>query len=48
MKNIISFGSWCGMKQSIAAYASINEASNPFDYVRSSIEGITDCVENNF
>jgi len=48
MKNIISFGSWCGMKQNIVAYASIEEPSNPFDYVRSSIEGIIDCIENNF
>lgn len=44
--NFISIGGWCGTK--IAFKDLIDEPSLPFDSVRSSIEGIIDCFENNF
>lgn len=44
--NYISIGGWCGTKMSLKSL--VNEATLPFDYVRSSIEGIIDCIENDF
>jgi hypothetical protein len=46
--NFISIGSWCGPKIALKALGLFNEPSLPFDSVRSSIEGVIDCIENNF
>ena len=46
--NFISIGGWCGTKIALIDLGLFNEASLPFDSVRTSIEGIIDCIENNF
>ena len=46
--NFISLGGWCGTKVAISELGFSNEPSLPFDSVRTSIEGIIDCIENNF
>ena len=46
--NFISIGGWCGTKMVLKDLGLFNEPSLPFDSVRSSIEGIIDCIENNF
>ena len=46
--NFISIGGWCGTKIALKELGLFNEASLPFDSVRTSIEGIIDCIENNF
>jgi len=46
--NFISIGGWCGTKISLKDLGLFNEKSLPFDDVRSSIQGIIDCIENNF
>ena len=46
--NFISIGGWCGTKIALKDLGLFNEASLPFDSVRTSIEGIIDCIENNF
>lgn len=43
----ISLGGWCGNKIGLKQIG-YEEATLPFDYVRSSIEGIIDCIENDF
>jgi hypothetical protein len=43
----ISLGGWCGTKLALAAN-NYSSASNPFDYVRSSILGVIDCFETDF
>jgi hypothetical protein len=44
----ISLGGWCGTKVAMSQAYLSNEATLPFDYVRSSFEGVIDCIENNF
>lgn len=44
----ISLGGWCGTKVALSQANLSNEATLPFDYVRSSFEGIIDCIENDF
>ena len=46
--NFISIGGWCGTKIALTDLGLFNEPSLPFDSVRTSIEGIIDCIENNF
>jgi hypothetical protein len=46
--NFISIGGWCGTKIALKDLGLFNEPSLPFDSVRTSIEGIIDCIENNF
>jgi len=46
--NFISIGGWCGTKIALRDLDLFNEPSLPFDSVRTSIEGIIDCIENNF
>lgn len=46
--NFICIGGWCGTKIALKDLGLFNEESLPFDSVRSSIEGIIDCIENNF
>ena len=46
--NFISIGGWCGTKIALNKLGLFNEPSLPFDSVRTSIEGIIDCIENNF
>ena len=46
--NFICIGGWCGIKMALQALDLFNEPSLPFDSVRTSIEGIIDCIENNF
>jgi hypothetical protein len=46
--NFISIGGWCGTKIALKDLGLFNEQSLPFDGVRTSIEGIIDCIENNF
>ena len=46
--NFISIGGWCGTKIALKDSGLFNEPSLPFDSVRTSIEGIIDCIENNF
>ena len=43
----ISLGGWCGTKMSLVQ---LNKSfsSYPFDYVRSSIFGVIDCLNNDF
>ena len=45
--NFISLGGWCGTKIALKDLDYL-EPSFPFDYVRSSIEGIIDCLQNDF
>jgi hypothetical protein len=45
--NFISIGGWCGTKLSLKDNG-YNEPSYPFDYVRCSLEGVIDCIENDF
>ena len=45
--NFISIGGWCGTKISLKDLCLFNEPL-PFDSVKTSIEGIIDCIENNF
>lgn len=46
--NFICIGGWCGTKIALLDLGLYNEPSLPFDNVRTSIEGIIDCIENNF
>ena len=46
--NFISIGSWCGTKIALKELELFNGPSLPFDSVRTSIEGIIDCIENDF
>jgi hypothetical protein len=46
--NFISIGGWCGTIIALKELGLFDEPSLPFDCVRSSIEGIIDCIENNF
>jgi hypothetical protein len=46
--NCISIGGWCGTKIALKDLGLFNGPSLPFDSVRSSIEGIIDCIENDF
>ena len=46
--NFISMGGWCGTKIALKDPGLCNSPSLPFDYVRTSMEGIIDCIENNF
>ena len=46
--NFISIGGWCGTKIALKDLGLFNEPSLPFDSVRTSIEGIIDCIQNNF
>jgi hypothetical protein len=46
--NFISIGGWCGTKIALKDLGLFNEASLPFDSVRTSIDGIIDCIETNF
>lgn len=46
--NFISVGGWCGTKVALKELGYFDEPSLPFDSVRSSIEGIIDCIENDF
>jgi hypothetical protein len=46
--NFISIGGWCGTKVALKDLGLFNEPSLPFDSVRTSIEGIIDCIDNNF
>ena len=46
--NFICLGGWCGIKMALKDLGLFNEPSLPFDNVRTSIEGIIDCIENNF
>tara|TARA_B100002019_G_C21057441_1_gene492371 strand:+ start:57 stop:752 length:696 start_codon:yes stop_codon:yes gene_type:complete len=46
--NFISIGGWCGTKIALQDLGLFDEPSLPFDSVRTSIEGIIDCIENNF
>ena len=43
----VSIGGWCGTKMALTRN-NIFRPSNPFDYVRSSIIGVIDCLENDF
>ena len=46
--NFISIGGWCGTKIALKNLGLFNEPSLPFDSVRTSIEGIIDCIDNDF
>jgi hypothetical protein len=46
--NFISIGGWCGSKMALKGLGLFNEPSLPFDSVRTSIEGIIDCFQNDF
>lgn len=46
--NFISIGGWCGTKIALKDLGLFNEPSLPFDSVRTSIEGVIDCIEHNF
>ena len=43
----ISIGGWCGTTMSLRENNLYNEAY-PFDYIRSTFEGVINCIENNF
>ena len=45
--NFISIGGWCGTKVFLKQNNYL-EVSYPFDYVRSTIEGVINCIETNF
>lgn len=46
--NFISIGGWCGTKIALKDLGLFNGPSLPFDSVRTSLEGIMDCIENDF
>jgi len=46
--NFISIGGWCGTKIALKDSGLFNEPSLPFDSVRTTLEGIIDCIENDF
>jgi hypothetical protein len=46
--NYICIGGWCGTKIALKELGLFNEPSLPFDSVRTSFEGIIDCIENDF
>lgn len=46
--NLISIGGWCGTKIALRDSGLFNEPSLPFDDVRSSIDGVIDCIANDF
>jgi hypothetical protein len=46
--NFISIGGWCGTKIALKELNMFNEHSLPFDSVRSSMEGVIDCIETDF
>lgn len=46
--NFISIGGWCGTKIALKELDMFNEPSLPFDSVRSTMEGVIDCIENDF
>ena len=46
--NFISIGGWCGTKIALKELGLFDEPSLPFDSVRTSIEGIIDCIETDF
>jgi hypothetical protein len=46
--NFISIGGWCGTKIALKDLGLFNEPSLPFDSVRTSMEGVIDCIEHNF
>jgi len=46
--NFISIGGWCGTKLALRDLGLFNEPALPFDSVRTSIEGIIDCIDNDF
>jgi hypothetical protein len=46
--NFISIGGWCHPKISLIRLGLFNEPSLPFDSVRSSIEGIINCIDTDF
>lgn len=46
--NYICIGGWCGTKIALKQLNLYNEPSLAFDSVRSSMEGIIDCIENDF
>ena len=48
MVNFISIGGWCATKMTLKDLGLFNEPSLPFDSVRTSMEGIIDCIENDF
>ena len=48
MVNFISLGGWCGTKIALKDAGLFDKPSLPFDDVRTSIEGVIDCIENDF
>lgn len=48
MVHFVSLGGWCGTKIALKQLDLFDEASLPFDDVRTSIEGVIDCIENDF
>ena len=46
--NFISISGWYRTKIPLKDLSLFNEPSLPFDGVRTSTEGIIDCIENNF
>ena len=46
--NFISIGGWCGPKIALKTLGLFNEPSLPFDNVRTSIEGVIDCIGSDF
>lgn len=48
MVNFISLGGWCGPKMALKNAGLFDRPSLPFDDVRTSIEGVIDCIETDF
>lgn len=46
--NYIPIGGWCGTKVALKDSGLFDEPSLPFDSVRVSMEGVIDCIENDF
>jgi len=46
--NYISIGGWCGTKIALKDLGLFDRPSLPFDSVRCSIEGVINCIENDF
>ena len=46
--NYISIGGWCGTKIVMKLFDLFNEESLPFDSVRTSLEGVINCIETDF
>jgi hypothetical protein len=45
----VSLGGWCGTRMALNQLGlTKNQANGPFDFIRASVKGITECIKNDF